>query len=131
MATRTPPAVLVVGVVLAALLAAACGGSPPELVGRGILGGTDTDILSVPLEDVHVETFVAGTVPLSVIEEERLLALRDAIPPLDNPLYDPAADGDWLQPDGAVQARRRSWPDDLDNFVFISAGIAAPSGSRF
>ena len=103
MAARPPPAVLAVGVVLAALLASACGGSPPpELVGRGILGGTDTDILSVPLEDVHVDTFVAGTVPLSVIEEERLLALRDAIPPLDSPLYDPAEDGDWLQPDDLV-----------------------------
>ncbi len=86
---------------LLALAIAACGGSG-DSGGRGLLGGTDTDVRSVSLDDVHVDTFIAGSVPLSVIEEERLLTLRDAIPPLDNPRYDDAAGGEWLQPNDLV-----------------------------
>ncbi len=90
-----PIGVITAGLIVAGLVATACfgGDSEPELIGRGLLGGTDTDKLSVPLEDIHVDTFVTGSVPLSEIEEVALLALRDAIPPIDNPPYTAAGDG--------------------------------------
>ena len=83
---------------VALIAATACfgGDSTPELVGRGLLGGTDTDRLSVALEDIHVDTFVSGSVPLSEIDEVTLLALRDAIPPIDDPPYTTAGEAGWL-----------------------------------
>ena len=83
---------------VALIAATACfgGDSTPELVGRGLLGGTDTDRLSVALEDIHVDTFVSGSVPLSEIDEVTLLALRDAIPPIDSPPYTTAGEAGWL-----------------------------------
>ena len=90
-------------IALATAIACSGGASEPELIGRGLLGGTDTDKLSVPLEDVYVDTFVSGAIPLSEIDEVTLLALRDAIPPIDNPPYDSAqAAGDWLDSDALV-----------------------------
>ncbi len=91
-------AVFAAGLMALALLATACFGSDsePELVGRGLLGGTDTDKLSVPLEDIHVDTFVSGSIPLSEIEEVALLGLRDAIPPIDNPKYTMMGEAAWL-----------------------------------
>ncbi len=91
-----------IALVVVTALAIACSGGEPELVGRGLLGGTDTDKLSVPLEDVHVDTFTAGSIPLSEIDEVTLLALRDAIPPIDNPPYDRAEAGVWLNPDDLI-----------------------------
>ena len=56
--------------IIVSLIAVACSGgaSTPELIGRGLLGGTDTDKLNVPLEDVYVDTFTSGSIPLSEIE---------------------------------------------------------------
>lgn len=90
--------------IIVSLIAVACfgGASTPPLVGRGILGGTDTDKLSVPLEDVYVDTFVSGAIPLSEIDEATLLALRDAIPPIDDPPYEPAEAAAWLDSDDLV-----------------------------
>jgi hypothetical protein len=87
---------------VALVTAIACSSGEPELIGRGLLGGTDTDILSVPLEDVHVDTFRGSAIPLSEIDEPTLIALRDAIPPIDSPPYDPAESGDWLNPDDLI-----------------------------
>ena len=92
----------IAAIALATAIACSGGASEPELIGRGLLGGTDTDKLSVPLEDVYVDTFVSGTIPLSEIDEVTLLALRDAIPPIDNPPYDSAQAGDWLNFDDLV-----------------------------
>ncbi|MCH8008919.1 MAG: DUF3179 domain-containing protein [Chloroflexi bacterium] len=93
-----PIGLAMAGLIAAGLLATACfgGDSAPKLIGRGLLGGTDTDKLNVPLEDIHVDTFVSGSVPLSEIDEVTLLALRDAIPPIDNPPYTTAGESGWL-----------------------------------
>ena len=83
---------------VALITATACfgGDSTPELIGRGLLGGTDTDRLNVALEDIHVDTFGSGSIPLSEIDEVTLLNLRDAIPPIDNPPYTTAGEAGWL-----------------------------------
>lgn len=95
-------------IVVLALAAVACGGgagpasdrSPaadrsPE-GGPATLGGTDLSRHSVPLDAIHFDTFSGSSIPLSEITEEQLLALRDAIPPLDSPKYDDAPAGDYL-----------------------------------
>ncbi|MCH8994223.1 MAG: DUF3179 domain-containing protein [Chloroflexi bacterium] len=96
-------------VAVGALVAVACGsgGVAPDATpttdpGRGVLAGTDTDRHNVALADIHFDTFIGGTIPLSEIDEATILALRDRIPPLDNPLYDPVEGGDWLSPDDLV-----------------------------
>lgn len=95
-----------------AILAVAClggggGGAasvPPEAAGGegGIVAGVDLSIHGVPLEDIHFDTFDGGSIPLSEISEERVIALRDAIPPLDAPRYDDVSAGDWLDEDDLV-----------------------------
>ncbi len=97
-------AILSGGLIAAGLIAAACfgGDSTPELIGRGLLGGTDTDKLSVALEDIHVDTFVSGSVPLSEIDEVTLLGLRDAIPPIDSPPYTTTGESGWLDANDLV-----------------------------
>ena len=91
-------------VLAAALLLIACssGDEAPETDGRGLLGGTDTDRHSVELADVHFDTFDGGSIPLSTITEERLVSLRDRIPPLDEPKYETASASGWLNPGDLV-----------------------------
>ncbi len=60
------------------------------------VAGVDLSRHSVPLEDVHFDTFDGGSLPLSEASEERIAGLRDAIPPLDGPAYDDVSGGDWL-----------------------------------
>ena len=91
------------------IVAVACGSSglapnatPTTDPGRGVLGGTDTDRHNVALSDIHFDSFTGGSIPLSEIDAATILALRDRIPPLDNPLYDPVEGGDWLSPDDLV-----------------------------
>ena len=102
-----------------ALIAAACGsggdGARNDAAGtaRDTVAGIDLSRHSVPLEDVHFDTFDGGSVPLSEIGEERLLSLVDAIPPLDEPRYEDASGGDWLDDDdlviGYVGAKGGAW----------------------
>lgn len=56
----------------------------------------DTSIASVPLDEIYFDTFRATNraVPLSVADEELILQLRDAIPPLYNPKFESAAEAD-------------------------------------
>lgn len=107
------------------IVVAACGGgvSAPDLgPGRGVLGGTDTDPHSVRLADIHFDDFAGGSVPLGEITEEELLSLRDRIPPIDSPVYGPAATGDWLAPDDlilgyeAVDGQAYAYPAKILNF---------------
>ncbi|MEM7330876.1 MAG: DUF3179 domain-containing protein [Chloroflexota bacterium] len=59
----------------------------------------DTSIASVPLSEVYFDTFrsVDRAVPLTRADDELILRLRDAIPPLYNPVFESASDGDkWL-----------------------------------
>lgn len=89
-----------------ALVAVACGapGSrPPSGSPRAPLG-VDTSKHSVPLEDVHFDTFNGGSIPLSSITAAEIERLRDAIPPLTSPKYDDAVGGAWLAPDDLVLA---------------------------
>jgi hypothetical protein len=83
-------------------LAVACLGSQdqastgPGQEERRIVAGVDLSRHSVPLDNIHFDTFTGGSIPLSDITQEDVLRLRDAIPPLDNPKYDRASGGDWL-----------------------------------
>ena len=91
-----------------ALVASACGsgggGAQNDSAGadRNSVAGIDLSRHSVPLEDVHFDTFDGGSVPLSEIGADRLLSLVDAIPPLDEPRYEDASGGDWLEDDDLV-----------------------------
>ena len=105
------------------VIVVACGGGGPSLdPGRGLLGGTDTDKKSVNLFDVHFDTFDGRSVPLSEITEAEIVALRDRIPPIDAPLYEPAAAGDWLAPDDLVlgyvadDGQAYAYPTKIMNF---------------
>ncbi len=125
MRSRTSITVAAVGVALAAL---ACGGSGdgapsgPTGGGRDTVAGVDLSLHSVPLDEVHFDTFDGGSVPLSEIGEDLALSLVDAIPPLDAPVYEDAAGGDWLEDDdlviGYVGARGGAWafPVKILNF---------------
>ena len=50
----------------------------------------------VPLEEVYFDTFDGGSVPLSEASPQLIERLRDAIPPIDSPVYGPVYEGDWL-----------------------------------
>ena len=52
---------------------------------------------TVPLEEVYFDTFGFGAIPLSEVSEGTIVQLRDAIPPFYEGVYDPAAEGDWLE----------------------------------
>ena len=91
-----------------ALIAAACSGggngARDESAGaeRDSVAGIDLTRHSVPLADVHFDTFDGGSVPLSEIGEELVLSLVDAIPPIDEPRYEDASGGDWLEDNDLV-----------------------------
>lgn len=100
---------ILIAAAAAALVAAACSGGGGEGVrddaagvDRETVAGIDLSRHSVPLADVHFDTFDGGSVPLSEIDEELVLSLVDAIPPLDEPKYEDAAGGDWLEGDDLV-----------------------------
>jgi hypothetical protein len=50
----------------------------------------------VPADEIHFNTFVSGIVAFSDASPSLIERLRDAIPPLDHPRYEPAADAYWL-----------------------------------
>lgn len=56
----------------------------------------DLSLHSVPLEDIHFDTFDGGSVPLSKADSGLILRLRDAIPPIDEPAYGGAEAAGWL-----------------------------------
>lgn len=74
-----------------ALVAAAC--APKPEAGTPASEGIQH---AVPLEEIHFDTFDGGTIPLSRIRPEQIERLRDAIPPIDRPVYQPAAAATWL-----------------------------------
>lgn len=83
---------------LVPLAAAVLWACSPAVPGSGV----DVARHSVPLEDVHFDTFRGGSIPLSRITPDEIARLRDAIPPLTSPRYDDAAGGAWLAPDDLV-----------------------------
>ena len=62
----------------------------------------DMTIHSVPLDEIHFDTFDGGSVTLADSTPEIRAALLDAIPPIDDPVYGSAEQGDWLEPDDLV-----------------------------
>ncbi len=100
------PGKLLMALPILALAAAACLGNDadedaaepsPTPTEAKALGSVDLSQHSVPLEEIHFDTFDGRSVPLSEISQQLLLALQDAIPPLDSPKYDDIAGGDWLR----------------------------------
>lgn len=62
----------------------------------------DTSIHSVPLDQILFDTFDGRTVSLPESTPELRSRLLDAIPPIDQPVYDGPTGGDWLSPDDLV-----------------------------
>lgn len=109
-------------VVALALVATACGSDsapsdqtgtpePDADVSDGAVDATPRDdeslantglAHSVPLEDIHFDTFDGGSVPLSEAPPELIARLLDAIQPIDNPDYEGASQAVWLTPDDIV-----------------------------
>jgi hypothetical protein len=101
---------------------------PPEV---------DLSSHSVPLDDVHFDTFDGGSVPLSESTPELRARLLDAIPPIDEPVYGDVSAGDWLAPSDLVLGyvagdETYAYPfkilnfheivnDEIDGFPFSSA----------
>lgn len=56
----------------------------------------------VELSDIHFDTFDGRSIPLDQTSIEVRRRLLDAIPPLDEPGYEPASGGDWLDPGDLV-----------------------------
>lgn len=84
-----------------ALVAAACGGGSGEDSGPApnegrVLAGTDLSKHSVPLKDIHFDTFDGGSITLSEISEDKLFSLRNRIPPFTSPPYDDVSGGSWM-----------------------------------
>ena len=67
--------------------------TPPDL---------DLSVHNVPLEEVYFDTFDGGSVRLSDSTSDLRAGLLDAIPPIDNPVYGDATEGDWLEPTDLV-----------------------------
>ncbi len=73
------------------LLAAACGSSPAELSEPGRKAGVNIAVADVPLSEVVFDTFDGGSITLEEASESRIESLLDAIPPIDEPRYEPGA----------------------------------------
>lgn len=108
---------VLIGLVLATLVLAACddrdgvtsqpAAVEPERGGVSLPSGDDlpdTDRWQhiVPLDDIHFDTFDGGSLPLSEAEPDQLDALRDAIPPIEEPTYVGPDDIDILGDDDMV-----------------------------
>lgn len=96
--TRALAAALAIALAALACAPASAPAVTPRPAAAGPVGPEDVDLSrhSVPLDDIHFDTFDGGSIPLSRISRERIASLRDAIPPLDAPQYDAAAGGAWL-----------------------------------
>lgn len=92
----------------------------------------DTSQHSVPLAEIYFDTFrpVNRAVPLSQASPQLIDQLRDAIPPLHNPKYEPAGAATWLGDRDVVigyAAGDRAWayPVRILNFHEIVNDILA------
>jgi hypothetical protein len=78
---------------------------------RTTLAGTNLALHSVSLDEVIFDTFDGGSIRLSEAPESEVIALRDAIPPIDRPTYE--TNPLWLQPGelilGMVDADGQAW----------------------
>jgi hypothetical protein len=86
----------------------------------------------VPLEEIYFDTFqpVNRAVPLSEAPDELIERLRDAIPPIHNPVYETADQAAWLDDDDIVlgyTAGAQAWayPVKILNFHEIVNEVLA------
>ncbi len=88
--TRTRQVVVLLAA--AGLLAAACGSTAAtELVEPSRKAGVNVSVADVALSDVVFDTFDGGSITLEEASASRIEGLLDAIPPLDEPRYEPGA----------------------------------------
>ena len=73
--------------------------SPVPAASQGVIGVpmVDTSIHDVPLGDIIFDTFNGRFVPLDQASEKLILGLRDAIAPVDQPVYGGPEALPWLQ----------------------------------
>lgn len=69
---------------------------------RRILAGVNVAIFDVPLDEIVFDTFDGGSVTLAEAEEQQILGLLNAIPPIDEPVYIDGATEAWLTPDDLI-----------------------------
>ena len=69
-----------------------------------IIPPVDKTMHIVPLEEIYFDTFqpVNRAVPLTEVSAELIERLRDAIPPIHNPVYETADQAEWLGEDDIV-----------------------------
>ncbi len=98
------------------LVASACAN------GESSTPAADGAVRSVPLEEIHFDTFDGGSVSLADATPELIARLLDKIPPIDEPTYEPVGDARWLSRDdvilGFVDRSGHAWayPVKIMNF---------------
>jgi hypothetical protein len=101
-----------IGLLIWAMVVAGCATNPIESdegshrgqVPPQSIPTTDTSRANVPLEDIVFDTFrpVDRAVTLPQASPDLIESLVDAIPPIHNPIYEMAAEADWLDPSDRV-----------------------------
>lgn len=77
----------------------------PEVIDLDVIPEVDTAMHSVPLTEIYFDTFrpVNRAVPLSDADPGLIRQLRDAIPPIYNPVFESAAEADgWLSDNNLI-----------------------------
>ncbi len=75
-----------------------------EIVVPDLVPSVDLTQHSVPLDEIYFDTFrpTNRALPLSQASADMIEQLRDAIPPIHAPKYEPAAEADWLRAEDGV-----------------------------
>ena len=113
-----PRSTLRLPLVLGLALLAACSGparttvtpaaptASPVTIDLAAIPDVDISFHSVPLEEIYFDTFRSGpdrVVPLTEATHDLILELRDRIPPLYSPTFEPVSAADaWLADDDLV-----------------------------
>jgi len=76
--------------------------SDDDLSERRLLAGVNIAIADVDLAHVVFDTFDGSSIPLSEATEEQVEGLLNAIPPINDPLYQQRSEATWLAADDLV-----------------------------
>ena len=96
---------IILAAIVFLLAASGCGAGdedPTPTVGANPAVIADTASAIVSPSDIHFDTFDGGSVPLSQADSDLIARLLDRIPPIDAPVYESAASGDWLGEDDLI-----------------------------
>ena len=87
---------------------------PPTIINIDTVPNVDSSLHSVPLEEIYFDTFrsVNRSVPLTEADEALIHSLRDAIPPIYEPVFETAVTAD-------------KWLSDSDLILGYAAGAEA------